>query len=116
VHELGVTRGIVAVVAEHARGRPVQRVAVDIGRLSGVMPEAVQFCFDVVAQGTCVEGATLEIRHVEGRGRCRTCGNAFAMPQLYTPCPCGSRDVERTSGEELKVREFQYRALEADAR
>ena len=108
MHELGITRNIVAIVAEHASGRKVTRVTVDIGRLSGVMSDAVRFCFDVVARGTCVEGAKLHIRDIEGRGRCRACHAEFATPQLYSPCTCGNRDIERLAGEELKVREFEF--------
>ena len=108
MHELGITRNIVAIVSEHAAGRKVTRVALDVGRLSGVMSDAIRFCFDVVARGTCVEGARLDIHDIEGRGRCRVCRVEFVTPALFTPCICGSRDVERVAGEELKVREFEY--------
>ncbi len=112
MHELGITRNIVAIVAEHAAGRNVTRVTLDIGRLAGVMSEAIRFSFDVVAAGTCIEGARLDIREIDGRGRCRQCGAEFATPQLYTPCACGCRDVERLAGEELKIREFEFEADE----
>ena len=108
MHELGITRNIVAIVAEHAAGRHVTRVAIDVGRLSGVLSDAVRFCFDVVARGTCVEGAKLEIRDIEGRARCRACLAEFATVNLYSPCVCGSRDIERLAGEELNVREFEF--------
>ena len=108
MHELGITRNIVAIVSEHAAGRKVSRVALDIGQLSGVMSDAIRFCFDVVADGTCLDGAKLEIFDIEGKGRCRACQAEFATPHLYTPCACGSRDVERLSGEALKVREFEF--------
>jgi hydrogenase nickel incorporation protein HypA/HybF len=112
MHELGITRNIVAIVAEHAAGRRVTRVALDVGRLSGVMSEAIRFSFDVVAQGTCLEGARLDIRDIEGLGRCRICATQFATPALYTPCACGCRDIERIAGEELKVREFEFETNE----
>ncbi|MGL4395628.1 MAG: hydrogenase maturation nickel metallochaperone HypA [Hyphomicrobium sp.] len=108
MHELGITRNIVAIVAEHAAGRRVTRVALDVGRLSGVMSDAIRFAFDVVAAGTQIEGATLDIRDIDGRGRCRTCALEFATTTLYAPCPCGSRDVDRIAGEELKVREYEF--------
>ena len=52
MHELGITRNIVAIVSEHAKGCKVARVALDVGRLSGVMSDAIRFSFDVVAPGT----------------------------------------------------------------
>lgn len=108
MHELGITRNIVAIVADHAKGRKVTRVAVDVGRLSGVTSEAIRFSFDVVTQGTPLEGAHLEVRDIDGRARCRTCGTEFDVGTLYTPCACGSRSVELVAGEELKVREFEF--------
>ena len=56
MHELSITRNIVAIAAEAAGGRPVRRVNVAIGALSGVMVEAVRFCFDLAAEGTVVAG------------------------------------------------------------
>ena len=116
MHELGITRNIVAIVSEHAAGRKVSRVALDIGKLSGVMSDAISFCFDVVANGTCLDGAKLEIFDIEGKGRCRACQAEFATPQLYTPCACGSRDIERLSGEDLKVREYEFETESATGR
>lgn len=66
MHELGLTRNIVAIVEEKASGRQVERIQLEIGRLAAVLPEAMKFCFDVCTQGTVAEGATLEIIHSEG--------------------------------------------------
>lgn len=116
MHELGITRNIVAIVAEHAKGRRVTRVSLDVGRLSGVMSEAIRFSFDVVAQGTPLQAARLEINDIDGRGKCRSCGAEFATPDIFTPCPCGNRDVERLAGEELKIREFEFETVPAPGR
>ena len=40
----------------------------------GVMPDAIRFCFDVVAQGSALDGAALDIVEIPGRARCRDCG------------------------------------------
>ncbi len=110
MHELGITQNIVAIVCEHAKGKPVARVVLEVGQLAGVMSDAVRFCFDVVAKETALEGATLEIREIPARARCGACGNEFTQRSLYEPCPCGSRDFERVSGEELNVKEFAFAA------
>jgi hydrogenase nickel incorporation protein HypA/HybF len=115
MHELGITQNVVAIVAEHAKGRPVRRVLLEIGQLSGVMAGAVRFCFDVVAQGTPVEGARLEIREPAGRARCRACGESFAQETLFAPCPCGARDCERLAGEELKIVEIEIETADEAA-
>jgi hydrogenase nickel incorporation protein HypA/HybF len=66
MHELGISRNIVAIVGEAAAGRRVRRVTVEIGQRSGVMAHAVRFCFDVAASGTALEGAELDIRETAG--------------------------------------------------
>lgn len=107
MHELGITRNIIGIVSEAAGGRSVRRVTLEIGKLSGVMADAIAFCFDVVAKGTPLEGAELDIREIDGQGECSVCGAQFAMPTMYTPCPCGSRASVRLSGEELKVKTME---------
>lgn len=108
MHELGITRSVVAIVAEHAGRRRVKTVTLEIGALAGVMGDAVRFCFDIVTKGTVVEGAALDIRTIEARAACRSCGRQFAPRTLFQPCPCGSRDIARLAGEELKIKQFEF--------
>ena len=107
MHELSITRNVVAICAERAVGVQVTRVRLAIGRLSAVMPDAVRFCFDICAQGTPVQGAVLEIVEVPGRGLCLDCGNEFAMQQLAGRCRCGSARLRLIAGEELKIQEME---------
>ena len=107
MHELGITRNIVAIVGEAARGRAVLIVTLEVGKLSGVMKEAIAVCFDSVAQGTPLQGARLDIREIEGRARCLECGEEFATPTLFTACACGSRRLLRLAGEELNIKTMQ---------
>jgi hydrogenase nickel incorporation protein HypA/HybF len=107
MHELGIVRNIVAIVGDAAKGRRVRRVTLDVGKLSGVMSDAIAFCFETVAQGTTLEGATLEIRQIEGRARCNACGSEFATDTLFTPCGCGSRQFKRLQGEELNINSME---------
>jgi len=113
VHELAITRNIVAIVGEAARGQCVTRVTLEIGKLTCVMADAVSFCFDTVAADTPLAGAVLDIREIEGSGRCHDCGAEFAVETLFTACPCGSRDCERLSGEELTIKSFELAEREA---
>jgi hydrogenase nickel incorporation protein HypA/HybF len=107
MHELGISRNIVAIVGEAAQGKCVRRVVLEIGELSGVLADAVAFCFDVVAQGTSAHGATLDIRRIAGCARCLECNAEFATPSLLTPCGCGSRRLVRLRGEELNIKSIE---------
>ena len=110
MHEMSITRNIVSIVSEHARDRRVVRVRLEIGKLSAVIPEAVEFCFDVVAKGTLLEGAKLEIVQVPGLAQCRRCGAEVALESVFGACCCGSRDLDRMQGEELNIKEMELEA------
>jgi len=107
MHELGITRNIVAIVGDAAGGRRVRRVHLDVGELSGVMPDAIAFCFEAVARGTMLEGAALEIRKIEGRARCDSCALELVTQTLFTACSCGSRCLTRLQGEELNIKSME---------
>lgn len=106
MHELSITRNIVAIVSERANGAKVTQVTLEVGKLSAVIPDAIRFCFDVVIRGTVLEGAQLEVIEVPGRGRCRTCGLDVELRQLVEHCPCGSSNLDRLSGEELTIKQM----------
>ena len=103
MHELAITEGIVDLIVERTDRARVTAVYLRIGKVSGVVPDAVRFCFDLVAAGSPVEGARLEIDEPPGRARCRACDRAFDVEGLVVLCPCGSADVDVVGGDELLV-------------
>lgn len=111
MHEMGITQSIVAIVAEQADGRKVKRVTLEIGKLAAVMPDAIRFCFDVVAQGSALDGAALDIIEIPGRARCLDCGNDVILAEVFGQCSCGSRKLERLAGEELNIKSMELEAV-----
>ncbi|MEA2627258.1 MAG: hydrogenase nickel incorporation protein HypA/HybF [Candidatus Binatota bacterium] len=109
MHEVGITQEIVAIASERAGTAKVSRVVVEIGRLTAVLPDAVRFCFDLVAEGTPLEGAVLDIVEIEGRGRCLACLSEMILEQPFGRCTCGATEFEWLAGEELRIREMEVR-------
>ncbi|KZL49130.1 hydrogenase maturation nickel metallochaperone HypA [Nodularia spumigena] len=107
MHELGITQNIVAIVSEHAQGAKVQRVVLEIGQLSAILPDAIEFCFDICTQGTVLVGAVLEIREIPGLARCRECGAEIHLDKPFGVCGCGSVQLDLIAGEELKIKEIE---------
>jgi hydrogenase nickel incorporation protein HypA/HybF len=103
MHELSITQSVVDAVGARAAGRPVHSVRVQVGMLTAVVPHAMQFCFELVTEGTELQGARLDIDELPGRATCRECGVDFALTDLILLCPCGSADVEVTAGRELQI-------------
>ncbi len=111
MHELGITRSIIEIAEAHARRQQARRVlsvTVAIGELSGVMVEAVEFCFEACSRGTLLEGARLVVERIPGRGRCPACGAVPDLDPQTFACPaCGALGLERLQGEELRVLELE---------
>ena len=104
MHELSIAQAIVAVAEEHAGERRVVKVEVKIGHLRQVVPSALAFAFELVAQGTRVEGAELAIEDVPAQIACRGCGAKSVVKEFPFACTgCGGFDVEVQSGDELLV-------------
>jgi hydrogenase nickel incorporation protein HypA/HybF len=107
MHELSITASVVSAVTARMRDRQVRRIRLEVGRLSGLVPDSVRFCFEMVAAGTTCEGALLEIDEPPGRARCRGCGAAFETAEVLPLCACGSADVAVEGGRELRIREVE---------
>jgi hydrogenase nickel incorporation protein HypA/HybF len=107
MHELSIATSIVeTVLQEIARKRlpPVQTIAVRIGALSAVDPEALRFGFDSIISGTPLAKTKLEIEFVPVQGKCRACRQEFAVEDFVFACPhCQSGHIEVTRGEELDI-------------
>lgn len=109
MHELSITQSLVDAVADKVAGVSVRELTMEIGKLSGVVPDAVRFCFEIVSAGTPLEGAALTILETPGSGICRTCGIEFTMADEFPLCPCGSADVEIIDGRQLKIVSLEVR-------
>ena len=103
MHELAITQSVVDMVVERTAGRRVDRVRLDVGALSGVVPDAMQFCYELIVSGTPLEGSTLVIEQTRGAAHCRSCGQDFALDRLILLCDCGSAEVDVVAGRELRV-------------
>ncbi|SFP69034.1 hydrogenase maturation nickel metallochaperone HypA [Amycolatopsis rubida] len=103
MHEMAITQSVVDAVVDRLGDARVCRVRLEIGRLSGVVPDSVRFCFDVLCAGTSLDGAELDIDEPPGRARCRSCGGEFGLDDPILLCPCGSADAEVLAGRELRI-------------
>lgn len=103
MHELAITQNVVDAVVDHVGGRTVTAVHLCVGQLSGVVPDAMRFCYEMVTESTPLAGSDLDIEQPAGQAFCRTCQRDFAVDDLILLCDCGSADVEVVSGRELRV-------------
>ncbi|MEU8922052.1 hydrogenase maturation nickel metallochaperone HypA [Kitasatospora sp. NPDC048545] len=113
MHEMSIAAAVVEQVDAAARdhGAPgVARVRLQVGELAGVVPQALDFCFELACAGTLVEGAVLHTEAVEARARCTPCDTEWAVgmpPDLGCPS-CSGGGVELLSGRELQILDVEW--------
>ncbi|MFJ9770522.1 hydrogenase maturation nickel metallochaperone HypA [Kitasatospora sp. NPDC101157] len=114
MHEMSIAAAVVEQVDTAARehgAAAVARVRLRVGELAGVVPDALDFCFELACAGTLVAGAALETESVAARARCAPCGVEWAVgmpPDLACPgCRTGG-GVELLSGRELQILDVEW--------
>jgi hydrogenase nickel incorporation protein HypA/HybF len=111
MHEMSLAESVLQIIEDTARAQKftrVRTVALEIGALSAVEPEAMIFCFDAVTRGSIAEGAKLEIIDIPGTGWCMECGKNVTLNERYGLCPeCGDARVQITGGNEMRVRDME---------
>lgn len=103
MHEMAITQSVVEAVCEHAAGRRVHSVRLEVGALCAIVPAAMEFCFGLATEGTVADGAQLDVDIRPGSARCRSCAARFEMTDPLLLCRCGSADVEVLEGRDLKI-------------
>lgn len=103
MHELAIAASVVEAVLAKTGDQLVRVVRLRVGQLSGVLPDALAFSFEVAADGTTLQGARLLIEQPAGRLRCRQCHGETGRDDLILLCDCGSADVEVIAGRELSI-------------
>ena len=110
MHELAITEGVVEAVTARLPDARITCVRLEIGALSGVVADSVRVCFDLVTEGTNLEGARLEITEIAGRCHCGVCGRDFEPDGPIVICPCGSIEITVLVGQEFKIASVQVAA------
>ena len=98
---------VIALALQHAEGRNarrIHRISLRVGALSGVVPEALTFAFDIVAKGTMADGARLEIEPAPAVCHCAGCDTDFSSSDPFCECPrCGVPSLDVRAGKELML-------------
>jgi len=108
MHELSIARSIVETIShklvELKVEGPVRRIALRVGPLDAVVPDALKYCFQVCADDTPLEGAELSIRQTTTEGTCNGCGYVFDVDQPVFLCPrCHGSDIALEESDSLTI-------------
>ncbi len=108
MHELSIAMNIIEIVSQQARksNLPViDEIEIEIGKLSGVEIEALEFVMGIAAHGTILENSRTIITEIPGIARCLVCSKEFITESLFAQCPeCKEFNFEILQGQELRVK------------
>ncbi|NNF36707.1 MAG: hydrogenase maturation nickel metallochaperone HypA [Saprospiraceae bacterium] len=108
MHELSIAMGIVNIAdaaCKKANKSSVSKICLEIGRLSGVEIDALNFVWPAAVERSVLSNAEKEIEIIEGEALCLECSDTFQITNHYDACPsCGSYFKDIQKGGELKVK------------
>ncbi|HEY3672385.1 MAG TPA: hydrogenase maturation nickel metallochaperone HypA [Acidimicrobiia bacterium] len=104
MHELSLAQAIADTTARYADGRPVSSVQVRIGYFRQVVPDSLQFAWELLTDDSVLAGAVLAVEHVPAVVACAGCGAHSQLDLPVLACgACGGTDVTMESGDEFMI-------------
>jgi hydrogenase nickel incorporation protein HypA/HybF len=108
MHEFSIAVNIVEIATDYAgreNAKVVKEIEIEVGELSGVVVDALEFCMEAAVKDSILEGAETSISFVPGKARCNACSHEFKVHDFFTVCPkCNTPAPEVIEGRELRVK------------
>ena len=108
MHELSIALSLVEGAMEETRRHGVAKVGavrLKLGRLSGVVKDALLFSYELACEGTALEGSRLVIEEVPATVFCPCCEVERALPSIQQMCcpVCGALTPQVMGGREIEL-------------
>jgi hydrogenase nickel incorporation protein HypA/HybF len=116
MHEMSVTQAMLDMALKYANGHRITDIYLQVGKMSLIVPECVEFYFEYLSKGTLAEGAKLHFETVPLEMTCMDCGRqadlsdwadkpprAIMVQALTRGCECGSNNLCVTSGTDFNM-------------
>jgi len=116
MHEMSVTQAMLDLALKYANGHRITDIYLQVGQMSLVVPECVEFYFEYLSKGTLAEGAKLHFETVPLEMTCMDCGRqadlsdwadepprAIMVQALTRGCECGSNNLRVTGGTDFNM-------------
>ena len=108
MHEASIAQHIIeelsSRIADGTLPQNIERVHLNIGKFSAVVPDNLSFMFEVLSRDSTLEGVALVIEEIAIRCRCNNCQLEFPVEEMNFWCrECGSPEVSIIAGRELLI-------------
>ena len=110
MHELGICDAMLKMVRGIMRAEELERVdriTVEVGSLSGVMPNFLADCWEAVTDGTELQDTEFVIEELAGTAKCLDCEEEFVADLDDLTCPkCRGKKLMPLTGRDLTLKEI----------
>lgn len=111
MHELSIAQNIIEIIKDNVSDKElpeVRKVMIDLGEISGVVQESLEFCFNAVKEESNLNNAILEIKKIPFVLFCNACKSETHNNNGLRLCEkCGSADTKIISGTEMKITQIE---------
>ena len=108
MHELSIAQSIVDLaenVAVTEKADRIQSINIEIGALSGVVLDALEFAMEITVKNTKLENASINYFRKEGKAICSECNFQFKTDNLLALCPkCKRANFKIIDGKQLRIK------------
>ena len=124
MHEASITQAMLDMALEYAQGQRITDIYLQVGQMSLVVPECVEFYFEFLSKGTLAEGAKLHFEIAPIEITCMDCGRqadlsdwaddpprTIVVEALARGCQCGSHNLRVTGGTDFNMISLEVEAV-----
>ncbi len=125
MHEYSIMSSMVSALLDEVKGKKIQKIKsvhVEVGELTFLNPDSLDFAFGILAVDTILEGAALEVDEIKASIRCEKCGYTGSVSYTNDPafhfnipvitCPeCNGRP-EIVKGKEIVITSIRAEEVE----
>lgn len=107
MHEVSIMESTLEIAINHAqaqKAKEIKMIVMKIGELSGVIPQALEFAFEVVRENSIASNATLKIETIPVCCYCESCQKKFYPGGYIFECPnCNQLSNNILEGKEIEL-------------
>jgi len=111
MHEMSIAQSLIDILKDEMLkhdAKSLRSVRLNVGQMTAIVPDALSFCFQVITDGTEMEGARLIMEIIPLMGYCSECEEEFEIKDYAFLCPsCGSTKINTLGGQDLSIVEIE---------
>ncbi len=111
MHELSIAQNIIEIMEDYSQrvdDKKFKAVYLEVGEMSNVLVDSLQFSFNSLIEGTKFSSAKLMVEKISVRIICKNCKTKAELVEFNFSCKnCGSNQIEIVSGNELEISKIE---------